>query len=65
MIESFTYTDWLLIMVLWFQVANLLVALWPKLMRLRCHGVSEAKAQEKAKGKDAYETLFGNDGEKA
>jgi len=61
MFEAFTYTDWLLISVLWFQVANILVALWPRLSRLRHHGEVEVRAQERAKGKDAYEALFGEE----
>jgi hypothetical protein len=52
-------TDWLLIVVLWFQVANLLFQLWPKLMQLRHHGEAESKTS--VKGKDAYETLFGGE----
>jgi hypothetical protein len=65
MLEGFTYTDWLLITVLWFQVANLLFQLWPKLSRLRHHGEVEVRAQERAKGKDAYETLFGGEENKS
>ena len=54
-------TDWLLVAVLWFQVANILVALWPKLSRLRHH--SEPESKTSAKGKDAYEALFGGEKE--
>ena len=59
MFEGFTYTDWLLICVLWFQVANLLFQLWPKLMRLRFHGKAETKG--KADDQDAYETFLGGE----
>ena len=59
MFESFTYTDWLLICVLWFQVANLLVALAPRLTRLFHRGKAEVK--EGVKGKDAYEKFMGEE----
>jgi len=59
MLEGLSYTDWLLITVLWFQIANLLFQLWPKLVRLRLHGKTESKV--KADGKDAYEEMFGGE----
>jgi hypothetical protein len=58
--ESFTYTDWLLIVVLWFQVAIVLSLWWPRLSRLRHHGIGEEKVV--LKGKDAYEKLLEKDG---
>lgn len=61
MFEDLTYTDWLLIAVLWFQTVNLLVQVWPKLSRSRHHGDAESK--KNAKGKDAYEKLFGGETE--
>jgi hypothetical protein len=62
--ENFTYTDWLLICVLWFQVATLLHALWPKLSRFKLiRKVPKVRGRKaKAKGKDAYEELFGKNG---
>jgi len=61
MFEGFTYTDYLLICVLWFQAANILVALWPKLSRLRGHGEVRQKQDRGVKVKDRYEELFGGD----
>lgn len=61
MFEGFTYTDWLLICVLWFQIANILVALWPKLSRLRGHGEGKVTQVRGVKRKDRYEELFGGD----
>lgn len=62
MFEEFTYTDWLLIVVLWFQVAIVLSLWWPRLSRVRFHGRVEEKAS--VKDKDAYEKLLENDGGK-
>ncbi len=55
-----SYTDLLLVCVLWFQVANLLLQLWPKLMHvlqlLRGHGKIESKEeQQKTATLDSYE----------
>jgi hypothetical protein len=62
MFEVFTYTDWLLIVVLWFQVAIVLSLWWPRLSRLRHHGDVETRMQ-KRKASDPYEELFGAGGE--
>jgi hypothetical protein len=63
MFEGFTYTDYLLICVLWFQVANILVAVWPRLSRSRSHG--EVSQKPSVKAKDRYEELFGGEKENA
>jgi hypothetical protein len=60
MFEFLTFTDWLVICVLWFQLAIVLSLWWPRLSRLRSHGVAEEKPV--LKSKDAYEKMFGKDG---
>jgi len=69
MFEGFTYTDWLLIVVLWFQIAIVLSLWWPRLSRLRHRNgipseITDAYSKDrKAAKKDAYETLFGGEKE--
>ena len=64
MLEGLSYTDWLLITVLWFQIANLLVQLWPKLMRLKHHNMVESRIEEKrAEPLDAYAEWLKSHGE--
>ena len=66
MFENFIFTDWLVIVVLWFQAFILLSLWWPRLSQLRFHDkvlkVRGRKAKGKVKGKDAYETYLKEDG---
>ena len=62
MLEGLSYTDWLLIAVLWFQIANLLFQLWPKLMQYLPHRLART-SEKKTEGLDSYEQWKHDHGE--